>query len=252
MPDFHSLEPGVWPANAIRNNGPDHLVLERLKLRELAEGWPCYRYVRVVDSVDQVLKTDNCHRDACEWENFKSLFFSDAHVYTTWSGRVHFTDFMNASQAGMDKGAFIMHRCHGVTTDITPDATRAVTKMKATITQRFTIDGCEVDVEADCRFCFFFEKVEGVWGARYVRHWYEKDKMIPVNPAKVPVLDEAKLEAYPQGYKFLAYSQELTMNVSVSRDMPGHRRHAGTPSGEKHDLLYRQGKDWLDGKSVDI
>lgn len=44
MPDFHSLEAGVWPENAIRNNGPDHLVIERMKLRELAEGWPCYRY----------------------------------------------------------------------------------------------------------------------------------------------------------------------------------------------------------------
>ena len=60
----------------------------------------------------------------------------------------------------MDKGAFIMHRIHGSTTDITPDARRAVTKMKATITQRFELDGCEVDAEADCRFCFFWERVD--------------------------------------------------------------------------------------------
>lgn len=159
---------------------------------------------------------------------------------------------MAASKAGMDKGAFIMHRCHGVTTDITPDATRAVTKMKATITQRFVIDGCEVDAEADCRFCFFFEKVDGKWGARFVRHWYEKDKLIATNPSKVPQLDEAKLATYPEGYKYLAYCQELTMGVSVFKDMPGHNRHKGTPSGEKHDLLYRLAKDWLDGKSIDV
>jgi hypothetical protein len=41
--------------------------------------------------------------------------------------------------------------------------------MKATITQRFTIEGCEVDAGADCRFYFFFEKVDGRWGARFVR-----------------------------------------------------------------------------------
>ncbi len=68
----------------------------------------------------------------------------------------------------MDKGVFIMHRCHGVSTDINLTATRAVTKMKATITQRFEIDGCEVDAEADCRFAFFWEKGEGgrgiLWG----------------------------------------------------------------------------------------
>jgi hypothetical protein len=43
MPDLHSLPEGWWPEHAIRNNGPDALVLERMKLRELAEGWPCYR-----------------------------------------------------------------------------------------------------------------------------------------------------------------------------------------------------------------
>jgi hypothetical protein len=44
MPDLHSLPAGTRPTNATRNNGPDNLVLERAKLRELAEGWPCYRY----------------------------------------------------------------------------------------------------------------------------------------------------------------------------------------------------------------
>ena len=71
----------------------------------------------------------------------------------------------------MDRGAFIMHRVHGSTTDIRGN--RAVTKMKATITQRFELDGCEVDAESDCRFCFFFEKRVDKWGAVYVRHWYQ-------------------------------------------------------------------------------
>jgi hypothetical protein len=159
-------------------------------------------------------------------------------------------DFIAVSKAGMDKGAFIMHRIHGTTTDITPDATRAVTKMKATITQRFTIDGAEVDAECDCRFCFFFEKIDGRWGAQLVRHWYEKDKLIPINPAKVPKLDEEKLNAYPAGYKCLAYCQEATMGVTVLKDMPGHRRHVGTVNGEKHDLLYWQCKKWIEGGDI--
>jgi hypothetical protein len=114
--------------------------------------------------------------DACEWENFKSIFhYPDAFVYTTWTGRTPIADFIKASQGGMDKGAFIMHRVHGTTTDIQGDRyfppsnllfyftnqNSAVTKMKATITQRFVLDGCEVDAESDCRFCFLFEKRQG-------------------------------------------------------------------------------------------
>lgn len=92
---------------------------------------------------------------------FFFFFFPGAFIYTTWTGRIPYNEFLKVSKAGMDNGAFIMHRCCGTTTDITPDATRAVTKMKAVITQRFTVDGVDVDIEADCRFCFFFEKVEG-------------------------------------------------------------------------------------------
>ncbi|KAL2432103.1 Pea pathogenicity protein 2 [Exophiala dermatitidis] len=240
MVDLHSLPPGSRPDKAIRNNGPDSLALERYKLRELAEGWPLYR-------------------DACEWENLKSIFHPDAYIYTTWTGRTHHLDFISKSQAGMDKGAFIMHRCHGVTTDINVEATRAVTKMKATITQRFVIDGCEVDAESDCRFCFFWTKMTdtGEWRARFVRHWYEKDKLIAVNPAKVPKLDEIRLNEYPSGYRYLAYCQEESMGVKVLRDLPGHRREKDVEGGsracgEKHDLLYWQCKAWVEGGDVDI
>ena len=45
MTDLHSLPKDWWPSQAVRNNGPDNLVIERAKLRELAEGWPCYRYI---------------------------------------------------------------------------------------------------------------------------------------------------------------------------------------------------------------
>lgn len=173
----------------------------------------------------------------------------------------------------MDNGAFIMHRVghmktpgivphlidptlqiHGTTTDINKEATRAVTKMKATITQRFNLDGVEADAESDCRFVFFFSKdtKTGDWGANYVRHFYEKDKLIPVNPEKVPKLDAEKLKEYPTGYRYLAYCQELTMGVKVVRDLPGHRRDVGTINGAKHDTLYLQIKEWMDGKDIDF
>jgi len=159
----------------------------------------------------------------------------------------------------MDKGAFIMHRIHGTTTDINPEATRAVTKMKATITQRFNtlkcVGGgtCEADAESDCRFVFFFEKQpDGRWLARFVRHWYEKDKLIPVNPGRVPQLDEDRLKGYPNGYRFLAYCQEETMGVKVLLDLPGHRREDRNLNGQKHDVLYMQAKHWVEGRDIDI
>ncbi|KAG8630913.1 hypothetical protein KVT40_000053 [Elsinoe batatas] len=237
MVDLHSLPAGSRPDAAVRNNGPDNLLLERYKLRELAEGWPCYR-------------------DSCEWENLKSIFHDGAYIYTSWTGRTLYTDFIKASQAGMDKGVFIMHRIHGTTTDINVEATRAVTKMKATITQRFVLeDDIEADAESDCRFVFFWSKnsATGEWGANFVRHFYEKDKLLPVDPNRIPRIDHEKASQYPIGYRYLAYCQELTMGVEVLKDLPGHRRESGTTvNGAKHDALYKQIKEWMDGEDVQV
>lgn len=85
-----------------------------------------------------------------------------------------------------------------------------------------------------------------------MRHWYEKDKLIVVNPEKVPRLDQEKLKRFPVGYKYLAYCQEETMGVKVMLDMPGHAREKGNVNGVKHDVLYWQCKKWVEGDEVDI
>ena len=85
-----------------------------------------------------------------------------------------------------------------------------------------------------------------------MRHWYEKDKLIPVNPNRVPNVDEAEVGKYPSGYRYLAYCQEKTMGVKVMLDMPGHRREAESVNGRKHDELYWKMKSWLEGESVEI
>jgi hypothetical protein len=117
MPDLHSLPVGTRPTNAIRNNGPDDLVLERFKLRELAEGWPMYRCV-VRRSCLLLTLISPFGRDAREWENFRSIFHPGAFIYTTWTGRISVEDFVKVSQDGMDDGAFIMHRVHGSSVDL--------------------------------------------------------------------------------------------------------------------------------------
>lgn len=170
----------------------------------------------------------------------------------------------------MEKGAFIMHRIHGTTVDIEGD--RAVCKMKATITQRFDLGGVQADAESDCRFCFFFERYQDAaglpaWGAKLVRHWYEKDKLVAVDPRKVcvmwlllsdspralticikqiPEIDDELLASFPPGYRYLGYCQEKTLGgpIKVSRDLPGF-------IGEAHDRLLLNAKRWLQHEALE-
>lgn len=69
--------------------------------------------------------------------------------------------------------------------------------------------------------------------------FYEKDKMIPVDPRRVPALDDAKLQSFPYGYRHLGYCQ-------AGR---GHKVLMTLPEakGEKHDLMYQAMSAWVDG-----
>ncbi|KAF3354858.1 Pea pathogenicity protein 2 like [Verticillium longisporum] len=121
-------------------NGTVADLHDRLVVSELCKGWAVYR-------------------DASEWMNFRSLFADDATVWTTWSGPRKIDDFISISKAGKAAGAFIQHRECGTLVELNREVGRALGKMKATITQRFTSvnGGPAFDVDCDCRFLFFCE-----------------------------------------------------------------------------------------------
>ncbi|KAK4047082.1 hypothetical protein OIV83_005645 [Microbotryomycetes sp. JL201] len=173
----------------------------------------------------------------------------DAFVFTTWSGGVPIDEFIKISETGFSKGVKIAHRANGCTVDIATSGPakgqRALGKLKATITQRFTMptanegETCQVDVDADCRLCFFVEKKNGTdWKCHFFKGFYEKDKMTPVDPRRVPVIDDAKLAQFPEGYQYLAYGQSAAYKIKL--DLPQSR-------GAEHDHFYESFIKWLDG-----
>lgn len=116
------LGPGAQPplpTNSVSLNGPDALVLERVRIRELMEGFPA-------------------HRDACEWSKMRALFADDeAYVFTTWSGGVPIDEFIKISEAGFAKGVKIAHRVNGGTVDVATEGPaarkRGLGKLKACV-----------------------------------------------------------------------------------------------------------------------
>jgi hypothetical protein len=95
------------------------------------------------------------------------------------------------------------------------------------------------DIVCTGRFYDFLEKRAGRWGLVLRQPIYEKDRMDPVPQGAAPVLDEATLLGFPEGYRHLAYAQ-LKIGYSVKRDMPGLK-------GPEVEALYRRGHDWLAG-----
>jgi len=197
----------------------DPQLLDRLAIRDLVENWAVWR-------------------DAGDWERFATVWHEEGWMSATWfQGPAR--DFMRVSQEGFAKGVRILHFLGGTSIDLSDE--RAIAQTKMTISQRAPVHDVLCDVVCTGRFYDFLEKRSGGWGIVRRQPIYEKDRIDPVDPAAKLQLDQKALAALPEGYRHLAYMQEL-IGYKVKRDMPGL-------IGPEVEKLYAEGRDWLAGKA---
>jgi len=202
----------------------DPQLLDRLAIRDLVENWAVWR-------------------DAGDWERFATVWHEEGWMSATWfQGPAR--DFMRVSQEGFAKGVRILHFLGGISIDLAGE--RAIAQTKMTISQRALVHDVLCDVVCTGRFYDFLEKRRdqsgiGKWGIVRRQPIYEKDRIDPVDPAATLRLDQKALAALPEGYRHLAYMQEL-IGYKVKRDMPGL-------TGGEVEKLYGEGRELLAGKA---
>jgi hypothetical protein len=196
------------------------LLLDRLAIRQLVEDWAVWR-------------------DAGHWDRFRTVWFDDGRMMATWTQGTA-DEFIDMSKKGWAKGVSILHFLGGHSADVS--GTRAIAQTKMTISQRALVHDVLVDVVCTGRFYDFLEKRDGRWGFVLRQPIYEKDRMDPVDPAATLRLKPELLEAFPAGYRHLAYLQS-EIGYPVKKDMPGL-------VGPEVDKLYADGADWLAGKPL--
>ena len=198
----------------------NELLLDQLAIRQLVENWVVWR-------------------DAGHWDRFRTVWFDDGRMMATWTQGTA-DEFIDMSKKGWAKGVSILHFLGGHSADI--NGTRAISQTKMTISQRALVHDVMVDVVCTGRFYDFLEKRDGRWGFVLRQPIYEKDRMDPVDPSQSVKLDPALLNAFPVGYRHLAYLQSQ-IGYPVKKDMPGLQ-------GPEVEKLYADGADWLAGKPL--
>lgn len=198
----------------------DQELLDKLALRELIDNWAIWR-------------------DAGFWEKFRTVWHDDGRMMATWTQGTA-DEFIAMNKEGWAKGVSILHFLGGFTAEI--NGTRAVTQTKMTISQRGEVHGVLVDVVCTGRFHDFLEKRNGQWGMCLRQPIYEKDRMDPVEVGARVTLEKSVLDAYPIGYRHLAYLQ-ASVGYPVKKDMPGLK-------GPEVEALYETGNQWLAGQRI--
>jgi hypothetical protein len=183
--------------------------------------------------------------------------------FLAWSGPQPIDDFIAISKAGKESGVFIMHRECGTLVELNSEKGRALGKMKATITQRFTSSletsinhkptttesekkhDFNYDIDCDCRFIFFCERQptqpdgSSPWKARFVKLFYEKDKVVPTDGHTTPRFGLEELNRYPEGYRYLGAAQ-ARLGYSIDLQLP-------TARNTLWNKMYSAMEKWLDG-----
>jgi hypothetical protein len=195
----------------------NELLLDQLAIRQLVENWVVWR-------------------DAGHWDRFRTVWFDDGRMMATWTQGTA-DEFIDMSKKGWAKGVSILHFLGGHSADVS--GTRAIAQTKMTISQRALVHDVLVDVVCTGRFYDFLEKRDGRWGFVLRQPIYEKDRMDPVDPAAKLQLKPELLNAFPSGYRHLAYLQS-EIGYPVKKDMPGLQ-------GPEVEKLYADGADWLAG-----
>jgi hypothetical protein len=178
-------------------------------------------------------------RDAGDWDRFATVWHDDGRMVATWF-QASAAEFIAGCRKGFDAGVVGLHALGGTSIDVRGD--RAVAQSKMQIVQRGEVDGIEVDVTCLGRFVDALENREGRWGLVLRQPVYELDRMTPVNPAHVPILDDALLQSFPQGYRHLAYLQ-AKVGFTVNPSLPGTR-------GPGIEALMARMALWLNGDSA--
>ena len=191
---------------------------DRRAIRDLIENWVVWR-------------------DAGDWDRFRTVWHPDGRMNATWTQATVDQFIEGAKKARLGSG---LHFLGGTSIDIAGH--RAVTQTKMTISQRAEVEGVLCDVVCTGRFYDFLEKRDGRWGMVLRQPIYEKDRLDPVTPGAVPVLDQALLAQFPPGYRHLAYAQTRGGHT-VKRDMPG-------TTGPEVEALYARGAAWLAGERL--
>lgn len=196
----------------------DSGALDRLAVREQVENW-------------------SIHRDNRDWDRFREIWHEDGVMMTTWGGKATFGQFVAAATRGFEAGDRMLHSVGGVNVEIASD--RAIARSKLRIMQRGPVEGVRCDVTCIGINFDFFERRGGRWGLVLRQPVYERDYLVPVDPAATVELNPEIMARRPDGYQRLAYLQE-GLGYEIKPDMP-------TEVGPERAALAVAGEAWLDG-----
>ncbi len=185
--------------------------------------------------VGDLIQRERLARDNRDWEGMAASYHPDSYIEVSWF-RGTGAEFTAETKKRVRDDSINFHVMSPAVVTVNGD--RAIAETPCTLRSFSHYDGADVSFEGFVRLLWRAQRHNGEWLIAGLRCIYVRDRIMAVNPAHPPKLDEAELAKYRPSYRYTAYNLSKLGAVATD-DLPGMDRPEGVAAlraGEKQWL----------------
>lgn len=185
-------------------------------------------------AIKKLLDAWGLWRDTGRFEQLRDCYAPGATMVTTWFDGLA-NDFVDASIRASASKTLVQHFIGPSTMEVR--GSRAIAETRVILMGRTELEGVEVDATCYGRFFDRLVKLDEGWRILSRMPIYEKDTLVPVDPARSVTLDPERLKSFPTAFRHLAYIQAAG-GAPITTRIPPHNSDAQRE-------LYAAARTWL-------
>ncbi len=187
-------------------------------------------------AIEDLILRERAARDAGDWEEMARYFHPESEIEVSWfkgSG----ADFVSGSKRLAAGVGYTFHEMG--TSIVTVHGDRALADSACTIHGFIKLDGIDIDITSYGRLQWRALRSDGGWLIAGMRPMYIRDCITPVNPSRVPDIDQALYDGLRLSYRSIAY-----VMARIGKPVPDHL--AGVDRPDTVTALREAERRWLE------
>ena len=168
-------------------------------------------------AIAELIVRERAARDAGQWAEMASCYHPDSSIEVSWF-KGHGAAFVELSKKYASATRVSLHQLSPSVVTVNND--RAIAETPAQLTAFVPVDGIDVCIMAQVRLLWRAQMLGDRWLLAGLRVIYIRDMLTPVNPSRVPAINEAEAIRYRASYRSLSYAMART-DHPVRDDLPG-------------------------------
>ncbi|QRX81745.1 nuclear transport factor 2 family protein [Glaciimonas sp. PAMC28666] len=168
-------------------------------------------------AISELIQRERAARDAGQWAEMAACYHPGSSIEVSWF-KGDGAAFVELSKKNLSQSRVSLHQLSPSVVKLNND--RAIAETPTQLVAFVPVDGVDVCLNAYVRLMWRVQMLGDRWLIAGLRMIYIRDMLTPVNPGRVPVIDEAEASRYRHSYRYLSYVLARTVHP-VQDDLPG-------------------------------